>query len=177
MSKPTVRHVDAGEFAHCTDDAVVVLEISRKEIEGCDFGSALERLHIMADTRENALRYRESLFLMVTGYDHDPRELCEIPEVRRYFALLCDQWPHWMWFLSRELAMVPLLMSFLCSVEVVRRPGAAGLQFVDRVELQTRLVDLHTRSTAFFATFSIEQEKVLASMDSAIATLGVTGSV
>lgn len=168
-----MRRVDADEFAQCSNDAVVVLEISRREIEHCDFGSALERLHIMADTRENALRYRESMFLMVTGYDNDPRELCEVPEIRTFFSKLSDQWPHWIWFLNRDLAMVPLLMSFLCRVQVLHKPGAAGLRFVDGSELRARIAELHSRSAPFFSTFSIETEKVESSLRSAAAALGV----
>jgi len=35
------------------------------------------------------------------GYDHDARELFEIPEVREYNALLDNEFPYWLFFLTR----------------------------------------------------------------------------
>ena len=75
---------------------------------------------VMAETRESTLRYRESLLLMITGYDNDRRELPEIPQVRRFMSRLTDEWPHWLWFLSREQGAISLLMSLLCTVKIHR---------------------------------------------------------
>lgn len=57
------------------ESALLVLLISRHEIETGNYTSSLERLLVMADSRENTLRYRESLLLQITGYDADRREL------------------------------------------------------------------------------------------------------
>jgi hypothetical protein len=36
------------------------------------------------------------------GYDHDTRELFEIPEVRQYVSLLDDKFPYWLFFLGKN---------------------------------------------------------------------------
>ena len=54
------------------------------------------------------MRYRESLVFIVCGYDEDPRELAEIPQVRAFFARLVQEWPHWLWFLARGVGVVGL---------------------------------------------------------------------
>ncbi|KOP36795.1 MULTISPECIES: chlororespiratory reduction 6 domain-containing protein [unclassified Flavobacterium] len=42
------------------------------------------------------------LMLMIDGYDEDPRELCEIEEVREYFSVLDKLFPYWFYFLNRN---------------------------------------------------------------------------
>lgn len=56
---------DADSLAANTEHAILVLEISRQEIEAGNYTSSLERLMVMADSRESTLRYRESLFLTI----------------------------------------------------------------------------------------------------------------
>lgn len=60
----------------------VVLMISRREVEGADLASVLSRLKVFLATREDAWRYRGQMTLVVDGYNNDPRELVDIPEVR-----------------------------------------------------------------------------------------------
>ncbi len=77
---------DADGLESFTKDAMVVLALTRQEVESGHFASALERLHVLAGSRESAMRYQESLIFIVEGYDDDPRELQEIPEVREFFS-------------------------------------------------------------------------------------------
>ncbi len=127
--KPSVVRTDAAGLADFEGDALLVLEISKREIETGNIASALERLHAIAESRETALRYQECLVIQVVGYDTDPRELAEIPEVRAFFARLAKEWPHWMWFLHRRVGAIHLLMALLCKVKIHRRGG----QYRDRV--------------------------------------------
>ena len=60
----------------------VVLLISRREVESGDIASVLSRLKPFLATREEAWRYRGQMTLVVDGYNNDPRELVDIPEVR-----------------------------------------------------------------------------------------------
>ena len=48
------------------------------------------------------------------GYDHTPQELFEIPEVRNFVYQLDEQFPFWLFFLSkRHLGLQCLLFCFL----------------------------------------------------------------
>lgn len=168
---PKLIKTDADGLAANTEHAILVLEISRQEIEAGNYTSSLERLMVMADSRESTLRYRESLFLMITGYDSDRRELPEIHEVRQLFARLTNEWPHWLWFLSREQGMISLFMSLLCKIKVHRSNGSLGIEFIDEADLEKRMGDLLERGIALFEAFDISPAEAEASANSAINML------
>lgn len=71
----------------------VVLLISRREVEAGDLGSVLSRLKVLLATREDAWLYRGQMTLVVDGYNNDPRELVDIPEVRTLLLGLESSWP------------------------------------------------------------------------------------
>lgn len=168
---PKLIKTDADGLAANTEHAILVLEISRHEIKAGNYTSSLERLMVMADSRESTLRYRESLFLMITGYDSDQRELSEIPEIRQFFARLTNEWPHWLWFLSREKGMISLFMSLLCKIKIHRANGSFGIEFIDESDLEKRLGDLLERGIALFDAFDISPAEAEASANSAINML------
>lgn len=159
--------VDSDGLADFTGDALLVLEITRAEVESGNIASALDRLLVVAESRETALRYQESMALYVTGYDQDPRELPEIPEVRAFFARLCEEWPHWLWFLQRNIGAIPLLLALICSVKVHRFGTTTATEFLDREELSRKVMDLMQRGNAMFLVFGITPEQARASARSA----------
>lgn len=168
-----VRFGSADTLAENTDPVVVVLNISRVEIEAGNVASALERLLVLVDTKENTLLYRESLQFIVTGYDHDPRHLVEIPEVGTYFRLLSKDWPHWLWFLSRGCGSISLLIALLCDVRVISTAGKTnvGIEMTDVSQLRTVMLDLFSRGNSLFDAMDIPENDVSASADSAVLDL------
>ena len=162
---------DADGLANFTDSALLVLTVSRQEIESGNVSSILERLHVVAESRESALRYRECLVLHVDGYDSDTRELPEIPEVRAFFAKLSHQWPHWLWFLHRNVGAIPLLLALLCQVQIHRSQGRFGTEFVDHAEMIAVVNDLFHRGNALFYAFGITAAEAQASAESAVNEL------
>lgn len=171
-TSPFIILTDAHGLESSTKDALVVLALTREEIESGLFASALERLHVLAGSRESALRYRESLVFVVDGYDDDPRELQEIPEVRVFFASLTIHWPHWLWFLTRRTGSITLLMSLLCDSEICRDSrGVIGVEFLDADDLSRKLMDLFARGNAMFDCFDITDDQAKASAQSALAEL------
>ena len=167
----SITLTNADGLAGFTDSALIVLNLTREEVECGNIASALERLHILADTRESALRYRESLVFIVCGYDDDPRELAEIPHVRTFFARLAQEWPHWFWFLARDLGAISLFMSLLCTVKIHRSPGSFGSEFLDSAEMGAILGDLFERGNAIFYAYGITAQEANESAASAIAEL------
>lgn len=162
---------DADALAESTEAALLVLDLTRDEIQSANISSALERFLVICEDRESALRYRESLVFQVRGYDNDPRELPEIPEVRSFFFRLAEEWPHWLWFLQRKSGSIPLLISLLCQVKIHRNPGAFGTEFLDPHEVGSTLLDLFQRGNAMFDAFEIPDELARASADSAVAEM------
>lgn len=159
---------DADGFAANSEPAFVILHISRKEIEACAIASALERLHVLTDTRAAVLEYRESLAFVVSGYDTESRELAEIPEVRAYFSRLSSEWPHWLWFLSRGTGSIPLLLSLLSRVRILRQGRKFSTEFADLDGVRAVLHDLFRRGNALFAAYDIAVADVAESATTAV---------
>lgn len=171
MQKTKIIVSDADAFAHNTDRALVVVEISRHDIESCYLASALERLQILTDSAENTRLYRESIVLSVDGYNSDPRELVEIPEVRVFFQKLTEQWPNWLWFLNREIGSVGLLLSLLCDVNVHRIRGSYSTEFESILELKRKISELLDRGNALFDTYGITEQEAQESLASVLAEI------
>jgi hypothetical protein len=108
---------------------------------------------------------------MITGYDHNRRELAKIHQVRKFMSRLTEDWTHWLWFISREQGTISLLMSLLCKVKSHRAGGQFGIEFKNPKELSAQLVDLLERGTALFEAFHISPEIANQSAESALTAL------
>lgn len=106
----------------------VVFVISRQQVEALDFDEPLDFLHSLVPTAHphHAWAYKGRLSLVIAGYETDPRELFEIPEVCRYLRALDEQWPFWLFFFNQVDDSIKLIALCLASsIEVV--PGAAHI--------------------------------------------------
>lgn len=166
---------DADGLAANVEPAIIVLVITRQEIESGRLASVIERLHVLTDSAANVNCYRESMVFQVEGFEEDPRELAEIPEVRAYFRALTAEWPHWLWFLHRQVGAIALLLSLLCEVRVLRDPTKTehGTEFKSTLEMKNTLLDLLTRGMPLFQTYGVDAAEVDAMIASALDELGL----
>ena len=169
-----VRITDADGFARLAaepagDKTLLVLDITKADINSCNVASVLERLFVLTDTKNAVYRFRECLIFQVAGYDTDRRELPEIESVRLFFQRLVAEWPHWPWFLARGLGALGLLMSLLCDVRIVRgRPGTGfGTEFEDGQQFIHTFHDLVLRQEAMLDAFDVDDVMREASFASA----------
>lgn len=171
---PRVLLTDADGLASDTgtDPVFLILDIGRHDIEAQNIASVLERLHVLTDTAANARRFRESLVFQVDGYNADPRQLPEIPEVRAFFARLSAEWPHWLWFLHRGCGALPLLLSLLCEVRVIPgQNGSFATEFVQPKQLVKTCANLLLRGNALFDAYGITDRESAESAESALHEL------
>jgi hypothetical protein len=104
----------------------VVLMISRREVEQGDLASVLARLKVFLATREDAWLYRGQMTLVVDGYNDDPRELVDMPQVRTLLRNLEAEWPYWAFFFNQVDDSIKLLLSCAWSVRRSHHPHQAG---------------------------------------------------
>ena len=106
----------------------VVFVITRQQIEDADFESSLDFLRSLVPTQhpEHAWAYKGRLSLAITGYNSDPRELFEIPEVCYYLRTLDAEWPFWLFFLNQADESIKVVAMCLASTLEVD-PGAAHI--------------------------------------------------
>lgn len=119
MNDADIKFATVDSLAHLLEpqDAPIIL-LSRREIEAGLIGDALARLMVFSDTPENIRQFEGTMRLVVSGYDDDPRELHQIPEVVRFVRTLTDQWPYWFHFMARDEMGLPIPMMLLVDLEV-----------------------------------------------------------
>jgi len=91
-----------------------VVVVSREEVETGYTSSALTVLRRLIESPETARSFFERVEITFYGYDDDPRELFEIDEVRSFVRKLDDEFPFWLFFLSkRHLGLQCLMLCML----------------------------------------------------------------
>ncbi len=104
----------------------IYLVFSRDQVEAHDISEPLQVLRQLTGNPENAVGACGRISLVIDGYNADPRELFEIPEVRRYIKAIDELWPYWFFFLSQVDDSIKIVESCLCdSIEVM--PGVASI--------------------------------------------------
>lgn len=83
--------------------------IDRKDIEERNIGNALEFLTDLLCAREIVMEMKDKIEISVHGYDDDPRELYEIPEVLMFLHRLNEIWPYWMLFQHPNFSWLQIL--------------------------------------------------------------------
>ena len=75
--------------------------ISRQEIETNDLSQTIGTLNRLLEDKETIEYFFERVEIGVGGYDNDPRELWDIPEVKLFIQKLDRQFPYWFYFLTK----------------------------------------------------------------------------
>lgn len=119
--------------AHLGD--FIIVQFSRSEVERGLIGDAIDRLRLISDDREKFCRFENSVAFIFEGYDQDPREVQEIPEVVSFFRTLTEQWPYWLHFIQRDMQKqdnLSLVLRLLNDCEIVTvKANQSGTRFKD----------------------------------------------
>ena len=134
----------------------IYLVFSREQIELQDISEPLQVLRQLAGNPETAVASCGQISLVIDGYNNDPRELFEIPEVRRYIKALDEMWPYWFFFLSQADDSIKIVESCLCdSIEVV--PGVTS---VDTEQLNTCLIRHFSAMNHYCESINLPDSKI-----------------
>jgi hypothetical protein len=92
----------------------LVVVVSRAEVEAMNTSPALALLKTLTESPERAKAFVERVDIAFHGYNHTRQELFEIPEVRNFVCQLDQQFPFWLYFLSKHhLGLQCLVFCFL----------------------------------------------------------------
>ena len=80
----------------------LVVVVSRAEVGALDTSAALAVLKMLTESPDTAREFVERVDISFHGYDHTSQELFEIPEVRNFVYQLDEQFPFWLFFLSKR---------------------------------------------------------------------------
>ena len=123
-------------------DEILVIAITRESVVTHDIRPLLDKLLPLADTREAAIAWEGKLTFYFDGWDEDPRETAEIPEIRAYFLNVTAEFPFWFHFVEKVGDTFWHVLRLLCRGHCEQiQAGVIGWQFDDPKEL-IRQVDL-----------------------------------
>lgn len=139
---------------------LVVVEFARRHIESGDIAEMLEVLKLMAATRENAELFEGRVTFYFSGWDDDPRELAEIPELRAWFNKLTGEWPYWLHFVEKEGDTLFLALRLLSAGQYVRgrELGMVGWEFADLREFESKVLTLFGYMNGLYDKLGLPEE-------------------
>lgn len=114
--------------------ALVRMDINRQDIETSNFDpfiSFMDNLGILEVDKADLATLKNlqsKIGIFVDGYNDDPRELFELPEVCRYFQTLHKAWPFGLYFFSPATATLQLLV--WCNVGAIVASREANIMDV-----------------------------------------------
>lgn len=108
----------------------LILIVKKKWIISNDISEALDLLQSLISDRKTAERFAGQLELSFEGWEHDDRELPDIPMVSQWFRQLTAGFPYWFIFLNRETAALPLAINLLLSSkrQIINESGDVGYE-------------------------------------------------
>lgn len=102
--------IDAGIAAGAN---LILMATSRETIEAGRIGDFVDRLMSLSDRPDYVRRFPQKVALTISGYDDDPRELAQIPEVKAFFRQVAAAWPYAFHYFSIEFETLRLYVSLL----------------------------------------------------------------
>jgi len=77
-----------------------VLQISQEAIQNCDTSEYVTLLHGATGSLQSFESAFQKYLFLISGYDDDPRELYQIPEVVSFIKDLNSKLPFWLYFVN-----------------------------------------------------------------------------
>ena len=77
-----------------------VLQIPQEAIQNCDTSEYVTLLHGATGSLQSFTEAFQKYVLLISGYDDDPRELYQIPEVVSFIKDLNSKLPFWLYFVN-----------------------------------------------------------------------------
>ena len=78
----------------------IVLQISQSDIKDCNTSEYVTLLHGITGSLQSFEDAFQKYVLLISGYDDDPRELYQIPEVVSFIKDLNSKLPFWLYFVN-----------------------------------------------------------------------------
>jgi hypothetical protein len=118
------------------DSSLVLLNVSRDEIEGQDISGFTELLSRLLINDDMIKKAKGKLSFMIDGYNHDEREIYEIPEVREWTKKVIPAFKYWGYFLNmdeylRNKAGLRMLHFCFVDIKVVSTDNILKRKFVE----------------------------------------------
>jgi len=153
-----VNRISADDFdatVKATD--FIYLEFSKQEVLAGLIGTAVERLMLLSDSRENVEKFRGRVSFVFDGYGADPREIYDIPEIVKYLNAMTNAWPFWYHFLEKDAESVGMLTLALANAHAVSQSGGVTSVNVDLDRLRAAMMRLYDGMNVLHEAMDIDE--------------------
>lgn len=155
MPKLSLNHQTDSD-AGFSDHDVLVIVFSREEVESGLTGKAVGRLMLLSDNIQWVNKFNGKVLFTFSGYENDPRELHQIPQVVSFFREVNKAWSFWFHFIDRRSELVAILLFLLVDVEVVRhKAGMVGCEIKDLQQFQHTIYALFGSMNIMHESFGL----------------------
>ncbi len=109
---------------------LILYQFSRDRVEAGDAKDFLSRFgKFRVPVGKQLQGMMNSVALMIDGYNHDPREIYAIPEVRAFYQQLWQRWPYWLYFCNLDTEnLMMMVMCCLDSLDALKVQGKPQVQ-------------------------------------------------
>jgi len=111
-----------------------VYMVHKDDVLACDFTGLKDVINRLSRNKKSLLKNRGTLEVLIAGYDEDPREAYEIPEIRHFYSESLNAGIPWFYFLGKQANGMGLtvLLFACCDIEVkFEKSGNAYVQIKD----------------------------------------------
>ena len=116
---------------------LVVIQIMHQSVMECDPSHMLKLLKKISSTRQQVVDFEGRITFLFDGWNDDPRETAEIPEIRAYFSALTEKFPYWMHYVEKADDTFMHVMRLLCTGHYEQKiPGVVSWSFDDLKEMK-----------------------------------------
>ncbi len=93
--------------------------IHKDDVLACDFTGLKDVIYRLSRNKTSLLKNRGTLEVLIAGYDEDPREAYEIPEIRNFYSESLNAGIPWFYFLGKQANGMGLtvLLFACCDIE------------------------------------------------------------
>jgi len=168
-----IKWVDGGTFnAVAAAGDLVVISFSRREVQACQVGDAIDRLLNFSDDSLNVSRFRDSLTFVFEELESDRREIYEVATVVRFFRELTTRWPYWTHFVEKSGDTASMVVTLLCDVDVVAtEAGISSCCLRHPEQLQDVLLQLFDGQNALYEAHDLSGQDNMAMTDAFLSAL------
>jgi hypothetical protein len=87
----------------------LMIVIEKEDVLNGNIIPYIDTLNHLVSSKENMIKYYESVDISINGYDDTGWELFEIEEVRDFIHKLDEQFPFWLFFLSKKYSGLQMI--------------------------------------------------------------------
>lgn len=146
------------------EDTIIAAAIPKMDVLMEDFSNVQILIQYCARNKENLINTRNTWEVFFDGYDDDPREIPNIPEVVNWIEQSIEAGIPWFYFMNTN-PMSQGLLVFLCCCCADEDPNYANRFIFDR-ERVLSFIDKNIRNLEQFANqYEIEEATCVAALD------------